>query len=87
MINNFRTFQLKDAPLGVNGLTITQGLYANYPFNTIKPIQASTIPQGVYSDPFIKSNLFQTVCKQLGGVHKEMMKLSKQKRRRIATKV
>ena len=69
MINNFRTFQLKDAPLGVNGISLTQGLYANYPFNTITPVQSATIPQGIYSDPFIKSNLFQTVPKDIVSIH------------------
>jgi hypothetical protein len=69
MINNFRTYALPDYPFGLAGTSIKQGLYANYPFNTIKPVQAGNMPGGVYSDPYIKSKLFQTVPTDITSIH------------------
>jgi hypothetical protein len=69
MINNFRSYALPDYPLGLSGPSIQQGLYANYPFNTITPVQAATIPGGPYSDPYIKSKLFQQVPPDIVSVH------------------
>lgn len=69
MINNFRTYALPEYPFGISGGGIQQGLYANYPFNTIKPIQSNNIPQGIFSDPYIKSNLFQKVPTDIVSIH------------------
>jgi hypothetical protein len=69
MINNFRSYALPEYPLGVSGTSIQQGLYANYPFNTITPVQAGNIPGGIYSDPYIKSSLFQQVPQDIVSIH------------------
>ncbi len=69
MLNNFRTYALPDYPLGVSGTSIQQGLYANYPFNTIYPAQAGGIGTGPFSDPYIKSNLQQTVPSDIISMH------------------
>ena len=69
MINNFRTYALPEYPLGLSGTSIQQALYANYPFNTITPVQAGNIPGGPYSDPYIKSSLFQQVPQDIVSIH------------------
>jgi hypothetical protein len=69
MINNFRSYALPEYPLGLSGTSIQQGLYANYPFNTITPVQAGNIPGGPYSDPYIKSSLFQQVPQDIVSIH------------------
>lgn len=55
MLNNFRSYELK----GADSVTRNrQGLYANYPFNTIKPFYNSTNPTDhnyQYNDPYIKN--------------------------------
>jgi hypothetical protein len=53
MVNNFRTFKLRGA-LAQN----RTGLYANYPYNTIKPIGYSNTSSDhnyLYNDPYIKN--------------------------------
>jgi len=53
MVNNFRTFQLRGS-LAQN----RTGLYANYPYNTIKPIGYSNTSSDhnyLYNDPYIKN--------------------------------
>lgn len=52
MVNNFRTYQIKGSVARNR-----TGLYANYPFNTIKPLGHSTTPSDHnynYNDPYIK---------------------------------
>jgi hypothetical protein len=54
MVNNFRTFELRGA-LAQN----KTGLYANYPYNTIKPIgfsNSSSDHNYRYNDPYIKND-------------------------------
>jgi hypothetical protein len=55
MINNFRSYELK----GAQSITRSrQGLYANYPFNTIRPFYNTNTPSDhnyEYNDPFIKN--------------------------------
>jgi hypothetical protein len=54
MVNNFRTFKLRGS-LAQN----RTGLYANYPYNTIKPIGHSNTPSNhnyQYNDPYIKND-------------------------------
>jgi len=67
MINNFRTFELLDYPVAQAGVT-ARGLYANYPFNTIKPIQASSLATA-FSDPYIYSEIDQTVPFDISSMH------------------
>jgi len=53
MVNNFRTFKLTGS-LSQN----RTGLYANYPYNTIKPIGSTTnsnFHNYLYNDPYIKN--------------------------------
>lgn len=69
MINNFRTYALPEYPLGLSGTSIQQGLYANYPFNTITPVQAGNITGGQYSDPYINSKLYQEVPSDIVSIH------------------
>ena len=69
MINNFRSYALPEYPLGLSGPNIQQGLYANYPFNTITPVQANSIPGGQYSDPYINSKLYQDVPSDIVSIH------------------
>ena len=52
LINNFRTYEIRG-----NNVGNRKGLYANYPFNTIKPFYNSTNPLDhnySYNDPYIK---------------------------------
>jgi hypothetical protein len=55
MLNNFRSYELK----GSDSVTRNrQGLYANYPFNTIRPFYNSTDPLDhnyQFNDPYIKN--------------------------------
>lgn len=55
MLNNFRSYELK----GADSVTRNrQGLYANYPFNTIRPFYNSTDPlehNYQFNDPYIKN--------------------------------
>lgn len=53
MVNNFRTYQLRE-----NDPQNTQGLYANYPYNTIYPVGSSNTlgdHNYEYNDPYIKN--------------------------------
>ena len=53
MVNNFRTYEI--AGTGNKGAT---GLYANYPFNTIKPLSSSLGGNVAnYNDPYIKAGV------------------------------
>ena len=55
MLNNFRTYQLKGQI--VNNVSPITGLYANYPFNTIRPFyNSSNISSNAYqfNDPYIR---------------------------------
>ena len=67
MINNFRTFEIKNYPVNASG-SIVNGLYANYPFNTLKPIQASSLATP-YSDPYINSRTSQSVPFDITSMH------------------
>jgi hypothetical protein len=67
MINNFRTFENKSYPLNQAG-SIVRGLYANYPFNTIKPVQAASLATP-YSDPYIYSEIAQQVPLDITSIH------------------
>jgi hypothetical protein len=67
MINNFRTFENKSYPLNQAG-SIVRGLYANYPFNSIRPVQAAPLATP-YSDPYIKSDIAQQVPLDITSIH------------------
>jgi hypothetical protein len=58
MLNNFRTYNLTgNAGVNPNPATIRKGLYANYPFNTIRPFYNSNNPSDhnyQYNDPYFK---------------------------------
>jgi len=56
MVNNFRDYELQ----GRSNSDASIGLYANYPFNCIRPIDNSTNPNNEnygFNDPFILSRL------------------------------
>lgn len=53
MVNNFRTYEIRGG--GQKG---RKGLYANYPFNTIKPLNSTTatsLHNYGFNDPYIKN--------------------------------
>jgi len=58
MLNNFRTYNLTgNAGISPSPGTIKKGLYANYPFNTIRPFYNSNVPGNhnyEYNDPYFK---------------------------------
>jgi hypothetical protein len=58
MLNNFRTYNLTgNARANPNPATLTKGLYANYPFNTIRPFYNTNNPSNhnyQFNDPYFR---------------------------------
>jgi hypothetical protein len=58
MLNNFRTYNLTgNAGVSPSSNTIKKGLYANYPFNTIRPFYNTNNPSNhnyQYNDPYFR---------------------------------
>ena len=64
MVNNFRSYDIKG-----NAARGRTGLYANYPFNTIKPISPNSGSMINYDDPYMVVDNHQTIPQDIFSFH------------------